>query len=172
MGTPQLSAMGAYSSQHTYSPSDVRSIVTYARYRGVRVIPEFDSPSHTMPSWGKGGPAELLTTCGNSLGPLRPDRGQVRVSYGTFCCSWFIGFSSHLLCTMPHDVNASTDVFFPVDAFARGGAGFSRRYLSCWCALPSLLRQRKLAYGPDLTLIWVPQVVTKSLSIAGMQTQM
>jgi len=29
-----------------------------------------------MPSWGKGGPPDLLTTCGKSLGPLRADRNE------------------------------------------------------------------------------------------------
>lgn len=71
------STMGAYSASHIYSPSDIAALVQYATYRGVRIIPEFDSPSHVMPSWGKGGPSELLTTCGKSLGPLRADREQV-----------------------------------------------------------------------------------------------
>ena len=51
-------------------------IVKYAKLRGVRVIIEFDTPGHCFPSWGKGGPEHLLTTCEGSTGPLRADRNE------------------------------------------------------------------------------------------------
>lgn len=41
---PNLSRTGAYSKRHTYSPEIVEEIVQYARLRGIRVIPEFDTP--------------------------------------------------------------------------------------------------------------------------------
>lgn len=48
----------------------------YAGDRGIRVLPEFDSPAHTL-AWGKGAPTkDLLTSCDGSYpaeGPLRPD---------------------------------------------------------------------------------------------------
>ncbi len=44
---PQLSLQGAYSNtSHTYTPPMMAALVEYARERGVRVLPEFDSPSH------------------------------------------------------------------------------------------------------------------------------
>ncbi|XP_066272220.1 beta-hexosaminidase subunit beta-like [Branchiostoma lanceolatum] len=58
---PDLSGKGAYTQDNVYSPEDVRSVVEYARMRGIRVIPEFDSPGH-MQSWGQGHP-DLLTSC-------------------------------------------------------------------------------------------------------------
>lgn len=45
---PRLSHWGAYSNfSHTYSPDDIANIVNYAHMRGVRVIPEIDTPAHS-----------------------------------------------------------------------------------------------------------------------------
>eukprot|EP00039_Didymoeca_costata_P003029 m.64664 g.64664 ORF g.64664 m.64664 type:complete len:551 (+) comp11662_c0_seq1:106-1758(+) len=77
---PDLSEKGAFDSNHVYTPQNISDLIQYARYRGVRIIPEFDTPAHTYPSWGKGGPAELLTTCSSGgfdgVGPLRADRNE------------------------------------------------------------------------------------------------
>lgn len=45
-----MSGSGALSG--VYSVSDVKSIVAYAANRGVRVIPELDTPAHSL-SWGQ-----------------------------------------------------------------------------------------------------------------------
>lgn len=47
---PELSTYGKLSG--IYSKNDVKDIIEYARIRGVRVIPEFDSPAHTL-AWGR-----------------------------------------------------------------------------------------------------------------------
>ncbi|THD26849.1 Beta-hexosaminidase subunit alpha [Fasciola hepatica] len=77
---PNLTLKGAYDPQvYVYTHSDVMRIIHEARYRGIRVMPEFDTPGHTQ-CWGHGHP-ELLTQCfddkGKStgeLGPIDPTR--------------------------------------------------------------------------------------------------
>ncbi|RMX50790.1 hypothetical protein pdam_00003199 [Pocillopora damicornis] len=58
---PQLSGQGAYNNKtHVFTKDDVNDIVEYGRMRGIRVVPEFDTPGHTR-SWGS--IENLLTPC-------------------------------------------------------------------------------------------------------------
>ncbi|XKL60387.1 hypothetical protein PGB90_001403 [Kerria lacca] len=74
---PLLSQEGAYDRYLAiYTHLEIKRIIEYGRLRGIRVIPEFDSPGHTL-SWGKGIPG-FLTKCGNpeygEYGPVDPSR--------------------------------------------------------------------------------------------------
>ena len=53
---PKLQGMGAFSIAETYTPLDVADIVEYARLRGMRVLLEIDTPSHTA-CWCRGYPS-------------------------------------------------------------------------------------------------------------------
>eukprot|EP00658_Telonema_sp_P-2_P012592 TRINITY_DN14793_c0_g1_i4.p1 TRINITY_DN14793_c0_g1~~TRINITY_DN14793_c0_g1_i4.p1 ORF type:complete len:507 (+),score=93.20 TRINITY_DN14793_c0_g1_i4:154-1674(+) len=64
---PQLAEKGAFSKEAIYSPDDMRSVVEYARLRGVRVMPEWDMPGHG--AWGKGMPS--IMGCDNVMDPTQ-----------------------------------------------------------------------------------------------------
>ena len=52
-----------------YSLAEIRDLVEYARLRGVRVIPEFDTPGHTY-AWGPGGGKGFLSNCRDYNGEI------------------------------------------------------------------------------------------------------
>lgn len=64
---PQMSNYGAYSPDHIYTLSDIKSIIDFAKLRGVRVIMEIDAPAHAGFGWQWGEEAGLgkLAVCVN-----------------------------------------------------------------------------------------------------------
>ncbi|XP_071167933.1 beta-hexosaminidase subunit beta-like [Mytilus edulis] len=86
---PEMSQKGSYpGAGHIYTASNVLDIIGFARMRGIRVIPEFDTPGHTQ-SWGKGIP-DLLTKCyskgvfDGSYGPVDPSKNTTYTFLETF----------------------------------------------------------------------------------------
>lgn len=48
---PTLSKLGAYSPSQVYTPENVADLVSYAKVRGVKILPEFDAPAHVGEGW-------------------------------------------------------------------------------------------------------------------------
>ncbi|KAK3603826.1 hypothetical protein CHS0354_042831 [Potamilus streckersoni] len=78
---PDLSEKGAYHPSYVYTHEDIAEITEFARLRGIRVMPEFDSPGHSY-SWGLSRP-DLLTQCYQGdhavdgyLGPMDPSKNE------------------------------------------------------------------------------------------------
>ncbi|KAK5808984.1 glycoside hydrolase superfamily [Linnemannia elongata] len=61
---PDLTAKGAQDPGKIYTPQDVAAIIQHGLERGIRVLPEFDSPGHAA-SWGRAYPN--LTVCLDAL---------------------------------------------------------------------------------------------------------
>ena len=64
---PEMSAQGAYSPDHVYTADDIRRVVQYAKNRGIRVIPEFDTPGHVRQGYTALNPP-ILTKCYDDKG--------------------------------------------------------------------------------------------------------
>ncbi|KAF3482883.1 beta-hexosaminidase [Arthroderma uncinatum] len=60
---PQMTK-DAYSRRMTYTHGDVKDVIGYARARGIRVIPETDTPGHSSSGWKQIDPD--LVSCANS----------------------------------------------------------------------------------------------------------
>ncbi|UYV75455.1 HEXB [Cordylochernes scorpioides] len=129
---PNLSNKGAFDTRtRIYSPADVQEVINYAADRGIRVIPEFDTPGHTM-SWGPGQPG-LLTECykngkpDGTHGPINP----ILPSTYTFIESFLSEITS----------------VFKDDYFHVGGDEVS---FKCWKSNPDLQEfMKKQGYGDD-----------------------
>lgn len=76
----------AYSAREQYSHADIQGIISYARARAIRVIPEIDTPGHAESGWAQIDPS--IIACANSWWSnddwplhtaLQPNPGQLDI---------------------------------------------------------------------------------------------
>ncbi|XP_004070040.1 beta-hexosaminidase subunit alpha isoform X1 [Oryzias latipes] len=142
---PELSKKGAFHpATHIYTQSDVRRVISYARMRGIRVLPEFDSPGHTG-SWGKG-QSHLLTPCykgGAPSGTFGPVNPALQSTY-QFMASFFKEVTS----------------VFPDSYIHLGGDEVD---FSCWRSNPHVRAfMQKMGFGgdfPKLEAFYIENIV-------------
>ena len=92
---PAMSQTGAYSPNHVYTHADVKEVIKYAAARGIRVLPEFDTPGHVLKGWESSG---LLTDCyaadgttKTGTGPLNPTLNETY----TYLSAFYAEVTSH-----------------------------------------------------------------------------
>ena len=74
---PSFPDKGGYTQfNHVYSIAEIKDLIEYARLRGIRIIPEFDTPGHTK-AWGPGGGPDFLTKCANDYGEFNGEYGPI-----------------------------------------------------------------------------------------------
>ena len=76
----KLSKYGKYSATSSYSKAEIEKLVVYAYNRGVRILPEIDTPGHSY-SWRAGYP-EVVTECPNTVS-LHGGGGQAALDPST-----------------------------------------------------------------------------------------
>lgn len=64
---PNITFHGAYSAEEVYSAADMQQLVAYAARRGVRIVPEIDSPGHAR-AWGLAPELSDIVACADVPG--------------------------------------------------------------------------------------------------------
>lgn len=82
---PKMSQYGAYTPNQIYTPEDIKSVVEYARSRGVRIIPELDAPAHVGEGWQWAGPNVAMCVNAQPWGNycVEPPCGQLNPTNDT-----------------------------------------------------------------------------------------
>ncbi|KFM63113.1 Beta-hexosaminidase subunit beta, partial [Stegodyphus mimosarum] len=125
---PNLTELAAYSPKHVYTHENIRDIIRYARYRGIRVIPELDTPGHTQ-ALGKAFPW-LLTPCYGE-GPDRPYTPNYPEHASAEILNPMINDTYRIFKTLVEEVKS---VF--VDEYIH--LGMDEVYYACWRSSPEI----------------------------------
>lgn len=133
---PVLAEKGAFRPNMIYTKDDVQNIIMYAADRGIRVIPEFDSPGHTYSL--KSLTPRVLTKCYNTttqmpngeFGPIDPTSA-----------------ASHKFMAK---IIAEFRQMFPDSYFHAGGDEVD---LDCWKSNPDITRWMKQSNNTDYNIL-------------------
>ncbi|XP_022693949.1 beta-hexosaminidase subunit beta-like [Varroa jacobsoni] len=116
----------AYHPSQVYSQQDIRDLIEYARERGIRIIPEIDTPGHTQ-AIGKIFPA-LLTPCYGNGG-----RGTPR--YPDFAAYEMLNPTQEYTYNVLREIFNETFNTFP-DEYLH--LGMDEVYYKCWESSPEI----------------------------------
>jgi len=125
---PQLMKNGAFSPKHVYTQEDIRLIVEYARMRGIRVLPEIDSPGHTK-ILEKAFPS-LLTPC-YGAGKDRPNTAN----YPQHSESEILNPLNEETYSFMKNLYQEVKTLFPDDYIH---LGMDEVYYACWKSNPNI----------------------------------
>ncbi|CAG9534610.1 unnamed protein product [Cercopithifilaria johnstoni] len=128
---PEL-IQGAYTPNHVYTLSQIKDIINYARLRGIRVLPEFDTPGHTK-SWGIG-VKDLLTKCYHSNGSIYENFENLIDP--TNSNTWDV------LSALFQEIFST----FPENFIHLGGDEAEYWFTECWISNPTIIRFMEI-YG-------------------------
>ncbi|KAI8322702.1 hypothetical protein GQ54DRAFT_246064, partial [Martensiomyces pterosporus] len=115
---PELQAKGSYGPEWQYSYQDVQRVIQHAKERGIRVIPEFDVPGHTM-AIGYSHPE--LMSCMNVLPDWTP--------YAADPGSGQLNIAKNESIALTKDIVGEYAQLFPDHFFHLGGDEVNR---NCW----------------------------------------
>ncbi len=147
---PEMSRQGAYSPDHVYTPEDIRTVVAYAKNRGIRVVPEFDTPGHVQQGYAALDPP-ILTTC------YDPTTGKPIEGDGA---------------TGPLDVTLDATYAFLTDLMAEVKTLFPDKFVhvggdevppGCWASNPgvqSYMQAHNLSSFADLETLYEQRLLT------------
>ena len=125
---PQLSIQGAFSNySHTYTPAALTNLAAYGRRRGVRIIPEIDTPSH-FGTLELSYPQFAANTSAGDACMIDPSREEV------------FSFLS--------DIWTSVASSFPDEVVRIGGDEFQ----SCWLDCPAVMDWIRGKFGTNGTI--------------------
>jgi len=113
---PNISEYGAFSQYEKYSVYDIDEIMYYAKKRGIRVIPEIDTPGHTY-SWG-----------------YAPELANITLNCTTYAFGQFDP-TLNLTYDVVKGVMNDTDKYFDVDYIHFGGDEVVEK---CWDQRPEI----------------------------------
>ncbi|XP_068249176.1 chitooligosaccharidolytic beta-N-acetylglucosaminidase-like [Palaemon carinicauda] len=120
---PKMAYYGAYSSSQIYYPADVKHVVNYGRVRGIRIMPEFEAPTHVGNGfqWGPQNGLGNLAVCVNKEPWLsycaEPPCGQLNLA------------NPKMYDILGQIYKEMVEFFSPIDLFHHGGSEVN---LNCW----------------------------------------
>ena len=153
---PRLAAFGAFSPRHTYSPEDVQDVVSFARDRGIRVVPEFDTPGAGR-ALAAGHTRACQLRCQEGCLPSRGTRpADVVALPGAEALTWLVCFTCEICpLKVPFGLRLLSNVTACNPALARACWGRSVSELSrAFCIMRPVLVTCTLAGPTGHTASW------------------